>query len=85
MIDSVGREAQQVVDGDDRQKEASELADAPKRGRDRRGCRRQRRRTGAIVTIAASTAAADVTGLVMASLVAAIGFFVIGQTQERQR
>ncbi|MEO5739640.1 MAG: hypothetical protein ABIS29_03490, partial [Vicinamibacterales bacterium] len=32
---------------------------------------------GAIVTIAASTAAADVTGLVMASVIAAIGFFVI--------
>jgi hypothetical protein len=46
---------------------------------------------GAIVTIAASTAAADVTGLIMASLVAAIGFFVIpakrqkGKEQMRQK
>jgi hypothetical protein len=78
MIDSVGREAQQVVDGYDRQKEASELADGARNavataaavGASAVGL-------GAIVTIAASTAAADVTGLVMASLVAAIGFFVI--------
>ena len=32
---------------------------------------------GAIVTVAATSAAADVTGLVMASLLATIGFFVI--------
>ena len=78
MIDSVGREAQRVVDGYDRQKEASELADGARNavataaavGAGAVGL-------GAIVTIAASTAAADVTGLVMASLIAAIGFFVI--------
>ena len=78
MIDSVGREAQRVVDGYDRQKEASELADGARNavataaavGAGAVGL-------GAIVTIAASTAAADVTGLVMASLLAAIGFFVI--------
>jgi hypothetical protein len=38
---------------------------------------------GAIVTIAASTAAADVTGLVMASVLAAIGFFVIPAKRKR--
>ncbi len=78
MIDSVGREAQQVVDGYDRQKEASDLADGARNavataaavGAGAVGL-------GAIVTIAASTAAADVTGLVMASVIAAIGFFVI--------
>ena len=78
MIDSVGREAQRVVDGYDRQKEASELADGARNavataaavGAGAVGL-------GAIVTIAASTAAADVTGLVMASVLAAIGFFVI--------
>jgi len=78
MIDSVGREAQQVVDGYDRQKEASELADGARNavataaavGAGAVGL-------GAIVTIAASTAAADVTGLVMASVLAAVGFFVI--------
>lgn len=78
MIDSVGREAQRVVDGYDRQKEASELADGARNavataaavGAGAVGL-------GAIVTVAASTAAADVTGLVMASLIAAVGFFVI--------
>jgi small GTP-binding protein len=92
MIDSVGREAQRVVDGYDRQKEASELADGARNavataaavGAGAVGL-------GAIVTIAASTAAADVTGLVMASLIAAIGFFVIpakrkkGKEQMRQK
>jgi small GTP-binding protein len=78
MIDSVGREAQRVVDGYDRQKEASDLADGARNavataaavGAGAVGL-------GAIVTVAASTAAADVTGLVMASLIATIGFFVI--------
>jgi small GTP-binding protein len=92
MIDSVGREAQRVVDGYDRQKEASELADGARNavataaavGAGAVGL-------GAIVTVAASTAAADVTGLVMASLIAAIGFFVIpakrkkGKEQMRQK
>ena len=92
MIDSVGREAQRVVDGYDRQKEASELADGARNavataaavGAGAVGL-------GAIVTIAASTAAADVTGLVMASLLAAIGFFVIpakrkkGKDEMRQK
>jgi len=78
MIDAAGREAQQVIDGYDRQKEASELADGARNavattaavGAGALGL-------GAIVTIVASTAAADVTGLIMASVVAAVGFFVI--------
>ena len=92
MIDSVGREAQRVIDGYDRQKEASDLADGARNavataaavGAGAVGL-------GAIVTIAASTAAADVTGLVMASLLAAVGFFVIparrkkGKEQMRQK
>jgi hypothetical protein len=92
MIDSVGREAQRVVDGYDRQKEASELADGARNavataaavGAGALGL-------GAIVTIAASTAAADVTGIVMASVLAAIGFFVIpakrkkGKDEMRQK
>jgi len=84
MIDSVGREAQRVIDGYDRQKEASDLADGARNavataaavGAGAVGL-------GAIVTIAASTAAADVTGLVMASVLAAIGFFVIPAKRKR--
>ena len=92
MIDSVGREAQKVIDTYDRQKEASELADGARNavataaavGAGAVGL-------GAIVTVAASTAAADVTGLVMASVIAAIGFFVIpakrkkGKEEMRQK
>ena len=90
MIDSVGRDAQRVVDTYDRQKEASELADGARNavataaavGASALGL-------GAIVTIAASTAAADVTGMVMASVLAAIGFFVIpakrNQAKEKMR
>ncbi len=84
MIDSVGREAQRVIDGYDRQKEASDLADGARNavataaavGAGAVGL-------GAIVTVAASTAAADVTGLVMASVLAAIGFFVIPAKRKR--
>jgi small GTP-binding protein len=92
MIDSVGREAQRVIEGYDRQKEASDLADGARSavataaavGAGAVGL-------GAIVTVAASTAAADVTGLVMASVLAAIGFFVIpakrkkGKNEMRQK
>ena len=92
MIDSVGREAQSVIDGYDRQKEASDLADGARNavataaavGAGALGL-------GAIVTVAATTAAADVTGLVMASVIAAVGFFVIpakrkkGKEEMRQK
>jgi hypothetical protein len=66
------------VDTYDRRREAEELADGARNavataaavGAGALGL-------GAVVTIAASTAAADVTGLIMASVIAAIGFFVI--------
>jgi len=78
LIDSVGREAQRVVDSYDRRSEARELADGARNavataaavGAGALGL-------GAIVTVAATTAAADVTGLIMASVVAAIGFFIL--------
>ncbi len=78
LIDSVGREAQKVVDSYDKRKEASELADGARNavaaaaavGASALGL-------GAIVTIAATTAAADFTGIAMASVIAAIGFFIL--------
>ena len=77
MIDSVGREAQPwstatTVRGSERLADGARnaVATAAAVGAGAVGL-------GAIVTIAASTAAADVTGLVMASVLAAIGFFVI--------
>jgi len=78
LIDSVGREAQRVVDTYDKQREAEAIADqariavttAAAAGGAALGL-------GTLVTIAASSAAADVTGIVMASVIAAVGFLVI--------
>jgi small GTP-binding protein len=78
LIDSVGREAQRVVDTYDRRREAAAIADqarvsvaaAAAAGGAALGL-------GTIVTIAASTVAADVTGILLASVVLGIGFLVI--------
>ena len=86
LLDSVGREAQRVVDGYDRRREAQQIADAARTavaataavGAGAVGL-------GAIVSIAASTAAADVTGLLMASLVAALGFLIIPARRRKAR
>jgi len=78
MVESVGRTAQRVVDTYDRRREASELADGARNavaaaaaaGAGAVGL-------GTLVTIAASTAAADVTGIILAGVIAALGFFII--------
>ena len=78
MIDAVSREAQRVVDSYDRKREAQQIADnarnavaaAAAAGATALGL-------GAVVTVAATTAAADITGLVLASVVAAVGFFIL--------
>jgi small GTP-binding protein len=86
LIESVGRETQRAVDSYDRRKEARELADGARNavaaaaavGASAVGL-------GTIVTIAATTAAADVTGLILASVVAAIGFFILPAKRERAK
>jgi hypothetical protein len=78
LIDAVGREAQRVVDTYDKQREAAAIAEqaraavttAAAAGGAAVGL-------GTLVTVAASTAAADVTGILLASVVAALGFLVI--------
>jgi small GTP-binding protein len=78
LMDSVGREAQRVVDSYDRQHEAESIADearaavatAAAAGGAALGL-------GTLVTVAASTVAADITGILMASVLAALGFLVI--------
>ena len=78
LLESVGREAQRVVDSFDRQREAASLAEGARNavaasaavGAGALGL-------GTIVTIAASTAAADVTGLVLAGVVATVGMFIV--------
>jgi small GTP-binding protein len=78
LIDAVGREAQRVVDTYDRKREAEMIADHA------RGAVTTAAAAGGgalalgtVVTLAASTAAADVTGLLLASVVATLGFLVI--------
>jgi small GTP-binding protein len=78
MVESVGGTAQRVVDTYDRRREASQLADGA------RNAVAAAAATGAgavglgtLVTIAASTAAADVTGILLAGVIAALGFFII--------
>jgi small GTP-binding protein len=86
LIEAVGREAQKVVDSYDRRREAQELADGARNavataaavGAGAVGL-------GTIVTIAASTAAADVTGIVLASVMAAIGFFILPAKRQKAK
>jgi small GTP-binding protein len=86
LIESVSREAQKVVDSYDRRREAQELADGARNavataaavGAGALGL-------GTIVTVAATTAAADVTGIIMASVLAAIGFFVLPARRQKAK
>ena len=75
-----------MIDSFDRRKEARELADGARNavaaaaavGAGALGL-------GAIVTIAATTAAADVTGIIMASVLAAVGFFILPAKREKAK
>jgi small GTP-binding protein len=86
MIDSVARETQKVVDSYDRRREAQELADGARNavataaavGAGALGL-------GTLGTLAATTAAADVTGLILASVMAAIGFFILPARRQRAK
>jgi small GTP-binding protein len=78
LLESVGREAQRVVEGFDRQREAAAMAEGARNavaaaaaaGAGALGL-------GTLVTIAASTAAADVTGIVLAGVIATVGLFIV--------
>jgi small GTP-binding protein len=86
MIDSVSREAQRVVESYDKKREAQQLADnarnavaaAAAAGATALGL-------GTIITVAASTVAADVTGVLLASFVAAIGFFILPAKRQKAK
>ena len=86
LIEAVSREAQTVVDSYDRRREAQELADGARNavataaavGAGALGL-------GTIVTVAATTAAADVTGIILASVLAAIGFFILPAKRQRAK
>lgn len=78
LMDAVGQEARHVVDSYDREQEAREIAE----GAQEAVAASAALEAGAIglgtlVTVLASTVAADITGILLASLVAALGLFVI--------
>jgi small GTP-binding protein len=86
LIDAVSREAQKVVDSYDRQREARELADGARNAVAAAAAMGAGALTlGTVVTVAASTAAADVTGIVLASVLAAVGFFILPAKRERAK
>ena len=78
MIEAVGRDARQVVESYDKIREAKAIAESAQTalaasaavGAGAVGL-------GALITTMATTAAADVTGVLMASLMAALGIFII--------
>jgi small GTP-binding protein len=86
LMDSVGREAQRVVDTYDKRLEGEAIADqariavaaAAAAGGAAVGL-------GTIVTIAASTAAADITGILLASVVLGVGFLIIPARRRRAK
>ena len=78
LIDAVGREAQRVVDTYDRKREAAIIADHARAAvTTAAAAGGGALALGTAVTLAATTAAADVTGLLVASVVATLGFLVI--------
>jgi small GTP-binding protein len=84
LIDAVSRESQRAIDSYDRRKEAAELADGARNAvAAAAAVSAGAVGLGAIVTLAATTAAADVTGLIMASVVAALGFFILPAKREK--
>jgi small GTP-binding protein len=86
LIDSVGRESQKVIDSFDRRKEARELADGARNAvAAAAAVSAGAVGLGAVVTIVATTAAADVTGLIMASVLAALGFFILPAKREKAK
>lgn len=86
LMQSVGNEAQRVVETYDRREEARVLAEGARNavaaaaatGVGAVGL-------GAIVSLAATTVAADVTGLAMAGVLGAIGFFILPAKRRRAK
>jgi small GTP-binding protein len=78
LLEDLGREARRVVDGYDKEKEAKAIAEsALNTVAASAAMEAGALGLGALVTALATTAAADVTGILMASLMAAVGLFII--------
>jgi hypothetical protein len=78
LIDAVGGEARRVVDTYDKQREAAAIADHARLAvTTAAAAGGGALALGTRVTLAASTAAADIRGIILASVVATLGFLVI--------
>ena len=78
LVEEVARESRRVVDRYDRDREAKTVADHARTAvAASAALEAGALGLGALVTTLATTAAADVTGILMASLVAAVGLFII--------
>ncbi len=78
LIDEVGREARQVVESYDKSRESKAIAEhAQFAVRTSAVLGAGALGLGTLVTVLATTAVADVTGVVMASVIAGIGLFII--------
>jgi small GTP-binding protein len=86
LLDSVGRQTQRVVETFDRRSEAQALADGARTavaataavGASALGL-------GALVTVVATTAAADVSGILAASVLGAVGMLILPAKRRRAR
>jgi small GTP-binding protein len=78
LVEAVAREARRVVDGYDRDREAKTVADHARTAvAASAALEAGALGLGALVTTLATTAAADVTGVLLAGLVAAVGLIII--------
>jgi small GTP-binding protein len=78
LIDAIGREARQVVETYDKNREAKAIAESAQTAIAASAAMEAGALgLGALLTTLATTAAADVTGVLMASVVAALGLFII--------
>ena len=86
LIEGVNREAQRVVESYDRSGEAEALAESAQTAVAAAAALEVGAiGLGAIVTMIATTVAADVTGILVASLIAALGLFVIPARRRQAR
>jgi small GTP-binding protein len=86
LVESVGREAQRVVQTYDRAKEASELAEKARASvATSAAIEVGAAGLGAVIAAVATTASADVTGLAMAGVLATVGLLVIPHRRRRAK
>jgi small GTP-binding protein len=86
LIDSVGRQAQRVVETFDRRRESRELADGARTAvAAMAAMSASALGLGAIVTAVATTAAVDVSGMLAAGILGAVGLLIIPAKRRRAR